>query len=241
MSRGFAILLTAGLPDGRAQHGEGIPGLRLVTLDEPADHGHPAVTGPVGEGAAQRGGLHLLRRALHVGTGHRAVRGPAARVLRRPDRALPGTPCALLPVRLAATAADSGAGLRGVRALACSSLLCHHHLVDQRNVDAAAEYLVGEFHVLVRGTGRGDDADDGAHFSASLAGASLGRAGGAQNSSAGRRVLAAGTPQRPWRCVVPEARRPALCGVRPGACGTTGEQPEADSGSLTWPPSGRAS
>src|SRR5581483_7323407 len=35
----------------------------------------------------------------------------------------------------------------------------------------------------------------------------------------GGRVLAAGTPQRPWRCVVPEARLAALRGVRPGGCG----------------------
>ena len=34
-----------------------------------------------------------------------------------------------------------------------------------------------------------------------------------------QRRLAAGTPQRPWRCVVPEARRPVRCGVRPGGCG----------------------
>src|SRR5262249_39428358 len=45
---------------------------------------------------------------------------------------------------------------------------------------------------------------------APLAGASL--ASGGWSSAPGHRNGA-------WGCVVPEARRPALCGVRPGACG----------------------
>src|SRR5262249_8776347 len=48
------------------------------------------------------------------------------------------------------------------------------------------------------------------HFIASLAGASL--ASGGVSSAPGHRNGA-------WGCVVPEARRLAPCGVRPGACG----------------------
>jgi len=54
---------------------------------------------------------------------------------------------------------------------------------------------------------------------ASLAGAPLGRAGGAQNRGAGGVSSPPGHRNGAWGCVVPEARRPALCGVRPGGCG----------------------
>jgi len=67
-----------------------------------------------------------------------------------------------------------------------------------------------------------------AHIIASLAGASLGRAGGAQDRGAGGVSSPPGhTSCRrraskhcgAWGCVVPKARRLALCGVRPGGCG----------------------
>ncbi len=57
------------------------------------------------------------------------------------------------------------------------------------------------------------------HLSAPLAGASLGRAGGARNDRAGGWSPAPGHRNGAWGCVVPEARRLAVCGVRPGACG----------------------
>jgi len=59
------------------------------------------------------------------------------------------------------------------------------------------------------------------HLSAPLAGASLGRAGGAQIGAAGGWSSAPG-----HHCgassVVPEARKAVLRGVRPGACGLNG-------------------
>jgi len=64
---------------------------------------------------------------------------------------------------------------------------------------------------------------------ASLAGAPLDRAGGAQNRGAGGVSSPPGHRNGAWGCVAPEARRPALCrrragercGVRPGGCGVT--------------------
>src|SRR5262249_14345766 len=78
-------------------------------VDEAADHLDPAVAEPVGQRAAQRGGLHLLRRPLHVGTRLRAVHDAAARVLGRAERALAGPAGALLAVRLLAAAAHLAA------------------------------------------------------------------------------------------------------------------------------------
>src|ERR1019366_6489257 len=101
-----------------------------VAGDEAADHLHAAVPGPVGEGATQCRGLHLLGCALLVGPGHRAVYGAAAGELRRPGRALPGPAGALLAVGLLAAAPDHAAGLGGVRALPGCRLLGHNHLVD---------------------------------------------------------------------------------------------------------------
>ena len=81
------------------------------------DHVHPAVRGPVRQRAAQRGGLHLLRRALGVTARLRAVDDATAGELRRAGRALTGAAGALLPVRLLAATADLAAGLGRVRAL----------------------------------------------------------------------------------------------------------------------------
>ena len=94
-----------------ASSGDGGLGRRRVALDQAADHVDPAVAGPVGEGAAQGGGLHLLRRPLGVVARLRAVDDATAGELRRAGRALAGPAGALLAVRLAATTADLAAGL----------------------------------------------------------------------------------------------------------------------------------
>ena len=67
---------------------------------------HPALAGPVGEGTAQGGGLHLLRGLLRVVARLRAVDDATAGELRRAGRALTGAAGALLAVRLGATTAD---------------------------------------------------------------------------------------------------------------------------------------
>ena len=54
-----------GLGDAVQRRQRGL-GLRGVTVDERGDHVHPALAGPVGEGTAQGGGLHLLRGLLRV-------------------------------------------------------------------------------------------------------------------------------------------------------------------------------
>src|SRR5262249_57693431 len=94
------------------QHRERRRRARLLALDEPAHYRHPAVAAPVGQGAAQRSGLHLLGGALGVRAGHRAVDRAAAGVLRRPQRALAGPARALLPVRLLAAPPDPAPRLR---------------------------------------------------------------------------------------------------------------------------------
>ena len=90
--------------------------------------------GPVGQGTAQRGGLHLLRRLLRVRPRYGPVHDAAAGELRRPNGALPGPAGALLPVRLLPAAANVAAGLGGVGALPGRGLLRHDYLVDQRHV-----------------------------------------------------------------------------------------------------------
>src|SRR6516164_774794 len=130
-----------------AQHREGALGAGLLAVDERAHHRDPAVAHPVRQRPAQRGRLHLLRRALLVRTGYRPVHDTAARVLRRAERALPGPPGALLAVRLLATTADHAARLGGVRALPGRRLLGHHDLVHERDVDARLEDLPGELDV----------------------------------------------------------------------------------------------
>src|SRR5580704_17662387 len=52
-----------------------------------------------------------------------------------------------------------------------------------------------------------------------LAGASLGRAGGTQSYGAEGWSSPPGHRNGAWVCVVPEARRLALRGIRPGGCG----------------------
>ena len=94
-----------------------------VAVDHRADHVHTAVAGPVGQGAAQGGGLHLLGRALLVVARRRAVHHATAGELRSAGRALTGAAGALLLVRLAATAADLAAALGVVRALPGGSQL----------------------------------------------------------------------------------------------------------------------
>ena len=105
------------------------------------------VAGPVGEGTAQGGGLHLLGGALVVAARLRAVDDATAGELRCAGRALAGAAGALLLVGLAATAAHLAAGLGGVRALARSSLLGDDDLVDQRDVDLDVEDLGGEINL----------------------------------------------------------------------------------------------
>ena len=75
-------------------------GRRRVAVDERGDDVQPAAAGPVGQGAAQRGGLHLLRGALRVVARRRAVDDATAGELRRAGRALTGAAGALLAVRL---------------------------------------------------------------------------------------------------------------------------------------------
>src|SRR5436309_4883606 len=144
--RDHEYLLARG--DHAGQHGHRVLGPRHVAVDEAADHLDPAVAEPVGQRAAQRGRLHLLRRLLRVRTRYRAVHDAAARVLRGAQGTLPRAACALLPVRLPAAAAHLAATLRGVRALPGRGLLRHHDLVDQRHVHLGGEDLVGEFHRL---------------------------------------------------------------------------------------------
>src|SRR5690606_15961628 len=107
----------------RAQRGDGGLRRRLVALDEPLHHVDAAVARPVGQGTAQGGGLHLLGGALRIVARLRAVDHATAGELRRTDRALTGAAGALLLVGLAATTADLGTGLGGVRALAGGGLL----------------------------------------------------------------------------------------------------------------------
>ena len=142
---------------GAAQHDQDLGGLgrlaqrrdrglgrRLLAGDERLDHVHPAVAGPVGEGATQGGGLHLLRGPLAVVARHGAVHDATAGELRRADRALTGATGALLLVRLLAAAGDLAAGLRLVRALAGGGELGHDDLVHQRDVRLHVEDVAGQ-------------------------------------------------------------------------------------------------
>src|SRR5699024_8373982 len=114
-------------------------GGRRLAADHAGQHVHPVGASPVGEGAAQSRGLHLLRGPLAVVPRHRTVHDATAGELRGADRALTGAAGALLAVRLAAAAGDLGAGLGLVRALAGSGQLGHHDLVDQRHVGGDVE------------------------------------------------------------------------------------------------------
>ena len=100
-------------------------------------------TGPVGQRAAQGGGLHLLGRALGVVTRRRAVDGATAGELGCARRALTGAAGALLLVGLATATANLTAGLRVVCPLARRSELRDDDLVDQRHVDLNVEHRVG--------------------------------------------------------------------------------------------------
>src|SRR5678816_1439886 len=81
-------------------------GRRRLGADQRLDDVDTVVAGPVGEGATQGGGLHLLRGPLVVVTRLGAVDDATAGELRRAGRALTGATGALLLVGLAATAAD---------------------------------------------------------------------------------------------------------------------------------------
>src|SRR5439155_6852722 len=144
-----------------AQHRQGFLGARLVALDERADHREAAVAGPVGQRAAQRGSLHLLGRALRIGARHGAVHGAAAGVLRRAQRALPGPPGALLPVRLLAAAAYLTTRLGGVRAPPGRRFLRHHDLVHERDVHLDGEDLTGQLDIRTGLAGRSCNTDRG--------------------------------------------------------------------------------
>src|SRR5262249_62163166 len=89
--------------------------------------------------------------------------GAPAGVLRRAERALPGPPGALLPVRLLAAAADLAPRLGGVRALPGRCLLRHHDLVDERDVHLGAEDLPGQLNIRPALAGRRYHTDRG-HF-----------------------------------------------------------------------------
>src|SRR5699024_2487250 len=67
-----------------------------IALQEGGDDVHATVAGPIREGPAQGGGLHLLRGALAVVTRDGAVDGAAAGELRGAQGALTGTTGALL-------------------------------------------------------------------------------------------------------------------------------------------------
>ena len=123
------------------QRGEGVLGRRHVTAHQRLDHVHAVVAGPVGEGATQSGGLHLLGGALVVAARVRSVDHATAGELRCPGRALTGAAGALLLVGLAATTADVAAGLGGGGALAGGGLLGHDDLVHQRDVHRGVEDL----------------------------------------------------------------------------------------------------
>ena len=129
------------------QRCDGVLGRRLVATEQRLHHVDAAGAGPVGEGAAQGGGLHLLGRALVVVTRLRAVDDATAGELRCAGRALAGAAGALLLVGLAATAANLAAGLGRVRALASSGLLADDDLVDQRDVGLDVEDLGGEINL----------------------------------------------------------------------------------------------
>src|SRR5690606_2866898 len=132
-------------------------------VDEARDHVDPPVAGPVRQRPAQRGGLHLLRRALGVTTRLRAVHDATAGELRRTDRALPGAAGALLPIRLRTATRDLAAGLGRMGTLPGRRQLCHHDLVDQRHVHLDVEDLGRQFDRAVRGALRVQNGD-GTHF-----------------------------------------------------------------------------
>src|SRR5262249_28029670 len=112
---------------------------RGVPIDERLHNVDTPLAGPVGQGAPQRGGLHLLVDPLRVVARLWAVHHAAAGELGCADRALPGATGALLLVRLPATAGDLAAGLGLVRALARGRELGDHDLVHQRDVGLRVE------------------------------------------------------------------------------------------------------
>ncbi len=121
--------------------------------------------GPVREGAAKRGGLHLLGRPLRVVAGLRSVDDATTRVLRGADRALTGVTRALLLVRLLATAGDHGARLGSRGALARRGTLSDDDLVDQGDVRVDVEELGGKIGGagLLSGCVRHVNSDRGCH------------------------------------------------------------------------------
>src|SRR5699024_12385754 len=114
-------------------------GRRDIALQERGHDVDAAVAGPVREGSAQGGGLHLLRGALAVVTRDGAVDDAAAGELRGAQGALTGTTGALLLPGLLAAAAHLGARLGLVGALAAGRLLGDDHLVDQGHIGLHVE------------------------------------------------------------------------------------------------------
>src|SRR5690606_1733229 len=145
----------------RVEGGQRRLGRGPVAGEEPLDDVHPAGPGAVGEGPAQRRGLHLLRRALAVAARHRAVDHAAAGELGRPDGAVPGATGALLAVRLGAAAADLTAGLGLVGPLAGGRQLRHDHLVHERDVGLHVEDLRRQVDGAARAAVGADDVDGG--------------------------------------------------------------------------------
>ena len=127
----------------REQRGRGL-GRGGVAGGDRLDDVDAVVTGPVGEGTAQGGGLHLLGGPLGVVTRLRAVDDATAGELRGAGRTLTGAAGALLLVGLATATADLGPGLRRVRALTGGRELADDDLVDQRDVGLHVEDLGGE-------------------------------------------------------------------------------------------------
>ena len=141
----------------RGQERLGALGRRGLTLHQLGDGVDAAVARPVRERSAQRGGDHLLGRALAVVARLRAVHGATAGELRSARRTLTGTTGALLAVRLLAAAANLAARLRRVRALARRGALRLNDLMHQRDVRLDVEQLGGQLDRAVLLAARGVD------------------------------------------------------------------------------------
>ena len=117
--------------------------LRCVEF-KPLDHEDFAIGGPVGQGRTKGQLDHLLRCLLAVITRLRAVCDASTAPLRRTNRALAGSACALLAPRLGAAAPALCSCLRGVRSRTARRELCGHDLVHHMEIRLDSEDLVIE-------------------------------------------------------------------------------------------------